>query len=156
MIAAIGKNNELGKGNELIWKIKEDLQFFKEKTLNKDIVMGYNTFKSLPGLLPKRKHIILTRKNIEIDNTLVIHTKEELLDYIINKEEEIFIIGGEALYTQMLDYASKMYLTEIDDYCKDADKFYPKFNKEEWDRTILSSHKTDDNISYKHLVYRRK
>ena len=61
IIAAIGKNNELGKDNDLIWKIKDDLKFFKEKTMGHDIIMGRKTFESLPRLLQGRRHIVLTK-----------------------------------------------------------------------------------------------
>ena len=65
IIAAIGKNNELGINNELIWHLKEDLKFFKEETMGHKIVMGYNTFLSLPKLLPGRTHIVLTHHEID-------------------------------------------------------------------------------------------
>ena len=70
LIAAIGLENELGKDNDLIWHIPEDLKFFRENTMSKTIVMGLNTFNSLPRLLPNRKHIVLTRRNIEIDSSV--------------------------------------------------------------------------------------
>ena len=68
IIAAIGKNNELGLNNNLIWHLPGDMKFFKETTINKNIVMGFNTFKSLPNLLKDRHHIVLTHKNIENNN----------------------------------------------------------------------------------------
>ena len=68
MIAAVGKNLELGKDNDLIWHFKEDMKFFKENTINKPIVMGMKTLESLPHLLPKRTHIVLTRQNKKLDN----------------------------------------------------------------------------------------
>ena len=75
LIAAIGLNYELGKDNDLIWSIPEDLKFFRENTMDKTIVMGMNTLKSLPKLLPNRKHIVLTSRNIELDsNVIVVHS----------------------------------------------------------------------------------
>ena len=156
MIAAVGKNLELGKNNKLIWPIKEDLKFFRDQTLYKPIVMGMNTLKSLPRLLPKRKHIVLTRKNISLpEEIVVIHSKEELLEYIEKYGEEVMIIGGASIYSQLLEDSYKLILTEIDAEDKDADVYFPEFKKEEWDSVELSRHEEGD-IHYKHLVYTRK
>ena len=72
IIAAIGKNRELGKDNKLIWRIKEDMQFFKDNTIGKPIVMGRKTYESLPNKLPNRKHIILTSKNLSLDDDIIV------------------------------------------------------------------------------------
>ena len=156
IIAAIGKNNELGKNNKLIWHVKEDLQFFKEKTINKSIVMGINTFKSLPKILPQRKHIILTHQDIEISSDILIfHDLNSLLEYIDIMPEEFMIIGGASIYRQFINYTNQMYLTEIDASDKMADTYFPNFAKDEWLCKCLSEHE-DNNIKYKHLVYTRK
>ena len=82
LIAAIGKNNELGKDNDLIWRFKEDMNFFKEQTMNKPIIMGMNTYNSLPKLLPGRQHIVLTSKERELDpQIIVVHSVEQLLKF---------------------------------------------------------------------------
>ena len=155
MIAAIGKNRELGINNDLIWHIKEDLQFFKEKTMHKPIVMGYKTLESLPKLLPGRKHIVLTRRDLKLDpEILILHSKEELLEYALNHEEELMIIGGASIYNQLIDEAETMYLTEID-ATAEADCYFPEFNKEEWSSEVISEFK-DHNPPYKHLIYKRK
>ena len=115
LIAAIGKNRELGYNNDLIWNIPEDLKFFKDNTMGKYMVMGINTFNSLPGILPGRKHIVLTRKNVDLgDEIFVIHNLDELLQYIDTLSSEVMIIGGASIYRQMIDYADRMLLTEID------------------------------------------
>lgn len=156
LIAAIGKNNELGKNNDLIWHIKEDLRFFRDKTINKPIVMGINTFNSLPKLLPQRKHIILTHQDVEqSEDVMVFHDIKELLEYIENNKEEFMVIGGASIYRQFLEYAKKMYLTEIEETDDMADVYFPEFSKDDWDRVILSEHE-ENNIKYKHLVYTRK
>ena len=155
MIAAVGKNLELGRKNDLIWRFKEDLQFFKEQTMGKPMVMGYNTFKSLPKVLPGRKHIVLSFEKMDLgENVDVVTSMDELLD-TITKYEEVMIIGGASIYHQMLDYSNKLILTEINASAEDADVFFPKFNKKEWNRKVLSEEE-DNNIKYKHLVYTRK
>lgn len=157
MIAAVGKNLELGKDNNLIWPIKEDLQFFKEQTMGKPIIMGRKTFNSLPKLLPGRKHIILTSQNsdMEDERIIIVHTKEELLQYIENYEQEVMVIGGASIYSQMLDYSDKLILTEIDAEDKEADAYFPEFAKDDWNSEVLCEH-NDHTPKYKHLVYKRK
>ena len=155
LIAAVGKNLELGKDNTLIWSIPEDLKFFRENTMGKTIVMGINTLKSLPKLLPNRKHVVLTRKNIELDPSIVVvHSIDELLSYIELLGEEVMIIGGAQIYSQMIEYANKMLLTEIDD-SKDSDVYFPSFSLDDWDREVISEHRYND-INYSHVTYTRK
>ena len=155
MIAAIGKNNELGKDNKLIWHLKEDLKFFKEQTINKPIVMGIKTFESLPGMLPKRKHIVLTSKNIKLDEEITIcHSIEEVLE-LAKDYEELMIIGGASIYKQFLEYSNKLILTEISAEESEADAYFPEFNHDEWNQEVLSSHE-ENNIKYQHVIYIRK
>lgn len=155
IIAAIGKDNELGYNNDLIWKIPEDLTFFKNNTIGKYIVMGMNTLKSLPKTLPNRKYIVLTSKDINLDKSIkIVHSIEELLTYIDTLDSEIMIIGGASIYKQMIKYADKLLLTEIDKNAI-ADAYFPTFNKEEWDKEIISINKYND-INYKHVSYTKK
>ena len=157
IIAAIGKNRELGRKNELIWHLPDDLKFFKENTIGKPVVMGLNTLRSLPRKLKDRQYIVLTNEDVELDKEIIlVKSMDELLDEIKRREEEVMIIGGASIYKQMIDYADKMLLTEVDAECLDADVYFPDFNKEEWDSEVLSTNKTEDDISYKHLVYKRK
>lgn len=156
IIAAIGKNNELGKNNNLIWHLKGDMKFFKEQTMGKPIVMGMRTLASLPRLLPGRKHIVLTTKNKKLDSEIVVvHSIDELLKYISECKEEVMIIGGAKVYSEMIKYADKLVLTEIDAEDKDADVYFPSFDKNEYNRVELSSNE-DNGIKYKHLVYTKK
>lgn len=156
MIAAIGKNLEIGKNNQLIWHIKEDMKFFREQTMGKPIIMGRKTLESLPKLLPGRKHIVLTRQNLDLDSQImVVHSKEELLNYVKSYQEEVMVIGGASIYQELLDYAEKLILTEIDKEDKQADAYFPYFDKSKWNQKILSE-KEENGIPYKHLVYTRK
>ena len=156
IIAAIGKNNELGKNNDLIWPIKEDLKFFKELTTNHNIIMGYNTYISLPNKLPNRHHIILTHRDIKVDNDIdVYNNKYDLLENINNVEDEIYIIGGASIYKEFIDDTNELILTEIEAEDKNADVYFPTFNKEEWSKEIICTH-NDNNPPYKHVKYLRK
>lgn len=154
IIAAIGKNRELGRNNDLIWHLKEDMKFFKEKTTNHKIIMGRKTLESLPKLLPNRHHIVLTSLAIDNSNIETYKSMKELLENTKDLNEEIFIIGGASIYKEFIDIADKMYLTEIDEECNDATVYFPYFDKKEWTREIISDIK-EDNISYKHILYKR-
>ncbi len=152
IIAAVGKNNELGKNNDLLWNLPNDLKFFKEKTLNKTIIMGYNTFVSLPKVLPNRKHIVLAFEDVELpEGVVLVKSIEESLKYC---DEDTFIIGGASIYKQFIDIADKIYLTEIDD-TKEADVYFPQFNKSNYSIKEIGRN-TDNNINYKHMLYIKK
>lgn len=154
IIAAIGKNGELGKNNNLIWHLKEDLKFFKEVTTNHIIVMGYNTFKSLPCLLPNRTHIVLTHQKIEQKTVTVFNKFSDLYKFLNKIDEEIFIIGGASLYSQFLPYANEIYLTEIDAEEIEADVYFPKFDKQDFNKIVIKE--IEESVNYKFVKYQRK
>ena len=155
MIAAVGKNNELGKNNGLIWDLKEDLKFFKETTMGHPVVMGRNTFLSLPKVLPGRKNIVISDVDLINDKIEVYKSIKEFLENYKNFNEELFIIGGASIYRQFIDLASKLYLTEIDATDKDADVYFPEFNKDNYERVLLSQN-DNSNPKYKHVLYKKK
>lgn len=153
IIAAIGKNNELGLNNDLIWHLPNDLKFFKEKTLNQNIVMGYNTFVSLGRVLPSRKHIVLSFEKVRLPLEVIqFNNLEDLNNYI--KDKDVFIIGGASMYKQFIDKADRLYLTEIDNTHK-ADVYFPNFDKSLFDKKILGTN-SDNGINYTFTLYERK
>ena len=153
IIAAIGKNNELGKNNDLIWHLPNDLKFFKEQTINQTIVMGYNTFVSLGRVLPKRTHIVLSYEKVRLpDEVIQFNNLDDLNKYI--KDKDVFIIGGASLYQQFINKADRLYLTEIDDTSK-ADVYFPKFDKSKYNKIILGEN-SDNGINYRHVLYEKK
>ncbi len=153
MIAAVGKGNELGKNNGLIWNIPNDLKFFKEKTIGKTVVMGANTFHSIGKPLPQRKNIVITHQNID-KVSIYKSIREFLIDYK-NKTEEVFIIGGASIYKEFIDYVSTIYLTEIDASDKEADTYFPEFNKQLYEKIILDKNE-ENGIKYTHTMYKKK
>lgn len=155
IIASVGENFELGKNNDLIWHLPNDLNFFKNITMGKDIVMGSKTFYSLPRKLSGRRYIVLTGQDIEIPDVMVFRSKVELIRYLYQVKKEVMVIGGANVYSQMLEYADRMYLTHIEDSCRDADTYFPKFNYDEWDNEVIGMG-ADNGISYKHVLYKRK
>ena len=155
IIAAIGKNHELGKNNDLIWSLPYDLKFFKEKTTGHPVVMGLNTYKSIGRPLPNRENIVLTDQPLE-DERLVIYTDiNKLTADISDRLEEYFIIGGASLYNYYYPLADKMYLTLINAEDKEADVYFPTIDYEEWDTKIIDYNKEND-ISYNHVEFTRK
>lgn len=124
MIACIGKDRELGKNNELVFKFKEDMDFFKKMTLNQTVVMGRKTFESIGHTLPDRKNIILSRES------------EYSFDDILALDEDVWIIGGESLYYQFLPYAKELYLTEVDKSVE-ADAFFPIFDETQYSVEVI-------------------
>ena len=153
IIAAIGKNNELGKDNDLIWHIKGDLAHFKELTMHKKIVMGASTYKSLPKKLEGREYIILSKSLSNIPDAVVYQNFDDLLAYLNTLDEEIMIIGGASIYKLFLPYAEVLYLTEIEEE-SNADVYFPEFDKKDFTKTLSEEH-VDDNIKYKFVTYVR-
>jgi dihydrofolate reductase len=152
LIAAIGKNNELGKENQLIWHIPEDLTFFKKMTMGKTIVMGRKTFESLPKMLPGRRHVILSQHGSNFPSEVTCyHSLEELLE---REKESFVVIGGAQIYKLFLEYATKIYLTEIDAEEKNSDAYFPEFDEKNWKRNVLSEFQ--EPISYRHVEYVKK
>lgn len=155
LIAAIGKNNELGINNALIWHLPSDMKYFRKVTSGKTIIMGRKCFESLPGLLPNRIHIILTNnKDYQVEGASVFNNIDDILNYVKNTPEECFIIGGAKIYELFLPYVKKMYLTEIDAE-NEADVYFPKFNKELYEREEIEE-LTENDINYKFVLYTRK
>lgn len=159
IIAAISENNVIGKDNKLLWHLPEDLKRFKELTTDHTIIMGRKTFESLGRVLPNRKHIVLTRDlgyNIDSDWVKVIHSIDDLTEYI-NDDEEHFVIGGALIYNQLLKDTQKMYITKI--YKKyEGDAYFPKINEEEWKIVEKIPGKKDEknNFDYDFITYIRK
>ncbi len=154
IIAAVGRNLELGRGNELIWHFKEDMKFFKETTMGSSVIMGRKTFESLPKALPGRKNIVITNNNsYSAEGAVTVHSVDEALKSA--DSQEVFVIGGGKIYEQLLPVADKLYLTEIEAECPDADTYFPSFNKEEYTREVIASYQAD-GISFSHICYTRK
>lgn len=159
IIVAVSKNNMIGKDNSIPWFIPEDLKRFKEITMGKKMIMGRKTFESLPGVLPGRKHIILTRnKDYKVDNenVEVYYDFDDLINKFKDNEEEVFIIGGSEIYNKFYKYANKLFLTEVD-LEVDGDTTFPVIDLNEWDLVNSSSKNiSKSNITYIYKDFTRK
>ncbi len=154
IICAIGKNNEIGINNSLPWHIKKDLLFFKETTMNHKIVMGKNTYLSLPKSL-KGRDLYVISNSLKEDNLNIISSPLDFINDNIFTEEEIFICGGASIYELFIPYCKKIYLTEIDKEFKGADTFFPTFDKNLYNKTILSK-ETENDINFSFVLYEKK
>ena len=162
IIAAIGKNRELGKSGQLIWKLSEDLKYFKEKTMGHPILMGHKTFDSLPGILPGRKHYVVTRhqalnnssgEDLALSDQIeLVNNLPDFINHHLDDSTEIFVIGGGMIYWEMLDKCDKLYLTEVDAVDPDAETFFPEFDKEKYQRKVIATGKEDD-LNYEFVEY---
>lgn len=148
IIAAIGKNRELGKDNKLLWHIPEDLKRFKQLTLNHPIIMGRKTFESIGRILPNRTNIVVTRdKEKEIEGCIVVSSLEEAIKQAKNKKgnDEIFIIGGGQIFEQALPLVDKLYLTIVDAEFE-ADTFFPAYS--EFKKIVFSQKGESEGYKY--------
>lgn len=159
IIAAIGKNRELGKNGDLCFSLPGDLKYFSRVTRGHKVLMGSKTFRSLPKMLPKRTHIVLSAHSTPDqypEEVILKRSFNELLEaFPVDLEEEIFVIGGGMVYAEMLKYADRLYLTEVNAEEKDADTFFQPFDKSDYDREVVGTGE-DNGISYEFVVYTKK
>ena len=142
IIAAIGKNYELGKDGKLIFQIKEDMKFFKDTTLSHPVLMGRKTWDSIGKKLPGRKNIVVSHHQIP-DADLVVSDLKTFIAKNQNSPEEIFVIGGGMLYEKMLPFANIIYLTEVDASAP-ADTFFPHFDQSQYTKEIIKKGSEND------------
>ena len=146
IIAAIAQNNALGYKNQLLYHLPDDLKRFKKLTSGHTVIMGKNTYDSLPnGALPNRRNIVLSRSVKELPDCDVYTNIDEALESC--GDEEIFIIGGASIYKQMIDKADRIYITEVYDVPENADVFFPEI-PEEFDVEYSTVHEADEKHKY--------
>ncbi len=158
IISAMTKKKVIGQNNQLPWHLPADLQHFKQLTLNKPIIMGRKTWQSLPGLLPQRLHIVISRNpDFQCQGAILAHSIEDAIQKAGNVAE-IMIIGGANLYTQAIQIADKMYLTQIEADDIQGDAFFPIWDINQWHLTDSKKYKADkkNKWNYAFLTYQRK
>ena len=148
----MAKNRVIGIANTLPWRLPEDLKHFKSLTLGHHILMGRKTWESLPGKLPGRTSVVITRsENLQAPGCIVANSIGDAIA-ACSGDDEIFFIGGEALYRQALDLADRIYLTEIKaDFAGDA--WFPEFDANLWRETGRKPCKSDGGLEYDFVVY---
>ncbi|MEK7509697.1 MAG: dihydrofolate reductase [Patescibacteria group bacterium] len=161
MIAAIGRNRELGKGNELLWRIPDDLKRVRTLTMGHPLVMGRKTFDSIIAVtgkpLPGRTSVVVTRdSDWHHEGAVVAHSIEEGIEAAKKApgSEEIFIFGGAQIYTEALPYADKLYLTLIDD-TKEADSHFPPY-EDQFTKVVFEESREYEGLKYRWVDLERR
>jgi len=155
VIVAVGKNREIGRKNELLFEIPEDMQRFIDVTKGHTVVMGEKTFQSIGKPLPNRKNIVVTLdKNYKAPGCETRYSLEDVLKENKKSKEEIFVIGGGQIYKLSLPYADKLYITEVDSEILDADTYFPDYS--EFSKVVFERSSSDDNYKYKFLELERE
>jgi dihydrofolate reductase len=157
IIAAIAENGIIGRDNKLPWHMPADLAHFKRLTMGKPIIMGRRTWESLPGLLPYRTHIVVTRDPAyAAAGGFVVHSLQEAIDFA-GDADEMMIAGGAMLYAEALPIASRLYLTYMH-HCFDGDALFPCFEGSEWRELSRERHEPDDRnpIPYSFVTLERR
>ena len=159
LIAAVDKNWAIGKNNELLVRIPMDQKFFRETTTGKVVVMGRKTLESFPNGLPlkNRTNIVLTHNpNYKVNGAIVVHSLDELHEELKKyNSEDVYVIGGEKIYEQLLDECDVAHITKID-YAYQADAYFPNLDEDKnWRITETSDEKTYFDLLYEFVKYER-
>ncbi|MFN2745680.1 MULTISPECIES: dihydrofolate reductase [Bacillus] len=157
-IFAMDRNRLIGRNNDLPWHLPQDLKYFKKVTTGHPVIMGRKTYESIGRPLPNRKNLVVTSNQaLNLPGCEVLHSPEEAVRFANQQDEECFVIGGSKLYTELLPYADKLYVTKIDETFE-GDCYFPAFSEDEWE--IISRQKglkdEQNPYDYEFLVYQRK
>lgn len=160
LIVAVDKNWAIGNKNELLVRIPADQKFFRETTIGKVVVMGRKTLESFPNGLPlkNRTNIVLTHDvNYHVPDAILVHTMEELHEELKKyNSDDIYVIGGETIYRQLLDECDTAYVTKID-YAYDADTYFPNLDENpDWEIAADSEEQTYFDLEYYFYKYERR
>ena len=160
LILAADRNWAIGKDGDLLCHLPGDLKYFKEKTVGKTVIMGRGTLESLPGKkpLPKRENIVISgNPDYAVPGAVVLHSHEELFDYIRDKDsDEVVVMGGGRVYRELLPYCDTCYITRISDSF-DADTWFVNLDEMPEFEVVWQSELQEENgIQYRFLEYRRK
>lgn len=157
IIAAAGENNELGKNNDLVWRLPDDFKRFKKLTTGHYIIMGRKTFESFPQPLPNRTHVVITRQeNYKKEGIVVVHSLERAIE-LSEDDPQPFIIGGGEIYKMAMKMADRIELTRVHGTFE-ADTFFPEINENQWKLTSEVFHDKDEkhNYAFTYLTYDRR
>lgn len=157
IIVAYTRNHAIGKDNNLLYHISDDLKRFKSLTTGNTVIMGRKTFESLPkGALPNRRNIVVTHQSPDYENVEIAHSLDEAIR--MAQDDNVFIIGGGSIYHDAMDIADHIYATEIDSTIKDADTFFPEIDEATWEIEEEGEpvYNEKNNIYFRFVNYRRK
>ena len=160
LIVAVDKNWAIGLGNKLLVSIPQDMKFFRETTKGKVVAMGRKTLESFPGGQPLKNRVnvvMTTDKSYSTNGIVLVHSLKEMLDELKKyPSEDIYVIGGETIYRQLLPYCDRAYITQID-HAYDADTYFPNLDEDpQWEMTKTSEEQTYFDLEYVFTIYERK
>jgi dihydrofolate reductase len=157
LIAAVARNGIIGRDNKLPWRLSEDLKHFKALTMGHPMIMGRKTWESLPGKLPGRPHIVVTRNpGYVAEGATVVASLHAAVTAAGQMEngDEVFVVGGADLYAQAFEFADRLQLTEIDaDF--EGDAWFPNWDRSQWRETAREAHQTEAGLGYAFVTYER-
>lgn len=158
LIAAVARNGAIGKDNQLLWHLPEDMRYFRETTRGKPVIMGRRTWESLPDAfrpLPGRRNVVVSRNaTFQAPGATLVGSLDEAIQLTKDTADEVFIIGGAELYRQALPAVQRLYLTEIaSDF--DGDVFFPPIPANDWTEISRSAAQNAPGLEFSFVVYQR-
>ena len=148
LIVAASDNNVIGKDNDLLWHLPNDFKRFKKLTSDHCIIMGRKTFESLPGILPKRKHIVITRqKDYLVEGVEVVDSLSSAIELALIYDNAPYIIGGGQIYEQALQVADCIEITRVHTIIE-GDTYFPDIDLNNWVKTFSESHSEDEKHQF--------
>lgn len=156
IIVAIDRNNAIGRNNDIPWHISADLKRFKSITMGHTVLMGRNTWESLPFKpLKGRRNIVISKSMAAVEGMEVAKSVDEAIRMV--KDEEVFVIGGEQIYSQTIVHADRLIVTHVDMVAEKADRFFPTIDMNIWKVTEESPLEKEENgLQYRYVTYGRK
>lgn len=159
LIVATGEHNAIGKDNDLIWHLSDDLKRFKTLTNGHHIIMGRKTFESFPKPLPNRTHIVITRQtDYKVPSgVIVVNNLEDAID-AAKSDTQPFIIGGGEIYRQAMPLVDKLEITRVHSTFENADTFFPEIDEDVWTEVTRTTHDADDKhaFAFSFITYLRR
>ena len=160
IIVAVADNNAIGRNNQLLWHISEDLKFFKRTTSGFPVIMGSRTFSSIGRPLPKRRNIVISRtlKRDAVPGVEIFDNLKTAIESALGESDEVFIIGGGMIYEETIKFADKLYITEVHTVIEDADTIFPVIDKAVWKEVSRSEemHDEESGYNFQFVQYERK
>lgn len=160
IIVAMAANRGIGRNNDLMWHLPEDMKFFKDKTLGHPVIMGRKNYESIPERFRPFKDrlniVVSSQKDFEVPGCVLVQDLKSAIDVAKeHDEEEVFVIGGGQIYQAALNLniVDRMYITEVNEIFEDAEVFFPDFVEEEWDKKMIGKHSKDEKNDYDFVIY---
>ncbi|NDV80468.1 dihydrofolate reductase [Bacteroides sp. 51] len=157
IIVAAAENNVIGGNNQLLWRLPNDMKWFKANTTGNTVIMGRKTYDSMGRALPNRRNIIISRNpDLKLEGCEVVGSLDEALQ-LVSGENEVFIIGGGEIYKQTWNKANRLYLTRVHTH-KEGDTTIPEIRPDHWAEESREDHPTDEKhpYAYSFIIYNKK